>query len=323
VAPLTALALFLVWSNSFVAISYLLGTEGAAAQMSWVTLAVGRFSVAGATCALYCALWRRAESARVLKLHWRRLLACGLLAVPVYNFGLYYAQANGVAPPIASLTTTLVPLFVMILSAVFLGERLNLKQIAGLLVAASGMYLVATARAESLELGYPLLLAIAALAPFSWSLVTVLSKPVAGRVSPVVWSFLSVSVGTAMVLPLLPGATWNDLMALDGGGWFALLYLAWPCVVFGFVVWTWLLRHLPASTVGFTVFLNPPLTTLSKWVLALTVPAVFTFTVVPREWLGGLVTLTGMALALGARPSAGGAGSAAPEAVGLTGVNRA
>ena len=88
------------------------------------------------------------------------------------------------------------------------------------------------------------------------------------------------------------------MVALDGSGWVALLYLAIPCVVFGFATWVWLLRRLPATTVGFTVFLNPPLTTISKWLLALALPAVFTFTVLPREWLGGLVTLIGMGIAL-------------------------
>ena len=62
---------------------------------------------------------------------------------------------------------------------------------------------------------------------------------------------------------------------------------------------TWLLQRLPATAVGFTVFLNPPLTTLSKWALAGLFPAVFTFTIVSREWVGGLVTLLGMGVALG------------------------
>ena len=271
--------------------------------MSWVTLTVARFAVAGGVCGVYCAIWRRRESVEVLRQHWRRLVLCGTLAVPLYNFCLYYAQEHGIAPPIASLTTTLVPLFVMLLSALFLGERLSARQGIGLAIAGAGMFLVATARQSGLTLEYPLLLAIAAMAPLSWSTLTVLSKPVAGTVSPVLWSFLSVVAGTVMVLPLLPGATWSDMAALDGGGWAALLYLALPCTILGFVVWTWLLRRLPASTVGFTVFLNPPLTTLSKWALALALPAVFTFTVVAKEILGGALALGGMAVALTARRS--------------------
>jgi O-acetylserine/cysteine efflux transporter len=319
VAPLVALGLFLVWSNSFVAVSFLLGREGAPAQLDWLALAVARFVIAGSACALYCALWRRAESIAVLRGYWGRLAVCGFLAVPTYNFALFYAQQHGVTPPIASLTTTLVPLFVMALSVAFLGERLTRRRLVGFAVATIGMYVVATARRGGGGVGYPLLLAITALAPLSWSLLTVISKPVTARVSPVVWSYVSTAVGTLMVLPLLPGATWSQMTRLDAGGWAALLYLALPCVVLGFALWTWLLRHLPASTVGFTVFLNPPLTTLSKWLLALAAPAVFTFTVVAREWVGGLITLVGMGIAVSAGRQRGEGGASSR----LTGVNRA
>ena len=71
-----------------------------------------------------------------------------------------------------------------------------------------------------------------------------------------------------------------------------------PCTVLGYALWTWLLRFLPASTVGFTVFLNPPLTTLSKLVMVTLWPATFLFTIQSQEWLGGAVTLVGMGIAV-------------------------
>ena len=40
----TALGLFLLWSNSFIAISYLLGADGAPARFDWVGLTVARFT---------------------------------------------------------------------------------------------------------------------------------------------------------------------------------------------------------------------------------------------------------------------------------------
>lgn len=301
VALAAAVGLFLVWSNSFIAVSYLLGGEGRSAQLDWVSLTVARFLTAGLVCAAYCVIFRWRESVELVRRHPVRLLVCGFLAVPLYNLALYYGQQHGVAAPIASLTTALLPLFVMLLSALFLAERLTARKLLGFAVAASGMALVATARTAEIELRYPLLLAITALAPLSWSFFTVLSKPLAGRSSPVVWSYLATAIGMLMILPFAPGEPWRDIVALDPSGWGALLYLALPCTVLGFAVWTWLLRHLPASAVGFTVFLNPPLTSASKMLLAVIAPAVFTFTVLPREWLGGLVTLVGMGVAVTAR----------------------
>jgi drug/metabolite transporter (DMT)-like permease len=294
----TTLALFLNWSNSFTAISYLLGTDGGTARLDWVSLTVARFGTAALPCAAYLIAFRRREALAVGRGHWRRLVACGLMAVPGYNLALYYGQGHGVAAPIASLTTTLLPLYVMLLAAAFLGERLSRRRVIGFGVSAAGMAVIGLAKRDGAHLGYPMLIAITALAPLSWSIYSVLSKPMAGRVEPVVWTYLATTAGTVMTLPLLPGAVWRQWSRLDVPGWCALLYLALPCTVLGFALWTWLLKHLPASTVGFTVFLNPPLTTASKFVLATFLPATFSFAILPREWIGGALTLTGLAIAL-------------------------
>jgi drug/metabolite transporter (DMT)-like permease len=263
-----------------------------------VSLTVARFVTAALFCGAWCLIFRPRESATVLRRHWRRLLLCGFLAVPQYNFALYYAQQHGVEAPVASLTTALLPLFVMVLSVLFLGERFTARRLSGFAVAVAGMVLVSSARGEGLEVAYPALLALTAVAPVSWSIYTVVSKPLAAEVSPVVWSYLATTLGALMVVPLIPTYTWPHVVALDGPGWFALLYLALPCTVLGFALWTWLLRHLPATVVGFTVFLNPPLTTLSKAAFALLLPATFVFAVQPREWVGGAVVLLGMGIAL-------------------------
>jgi O-acetylserine/cysteine efflux transporter len=186
----------------------------------------------------------------------------------------------------------------MLLAAAFLGERLTSRRVFGFAVAAVGMVVISFANKGGVELRYPVLIAITALAPLSWSIYSVVSKPMTGRVSPVVWTYLATTIGAAMMLPALPGSTWRQGSSLDATGWGALLYLAIPCTVLGFAVWTWLLRYLPASTVGFTVFLNPPLTTTSKYLLAMLVPATFAFTIVPQEWLGGALTLVGMGIAV-------------------------
>jgi drug/metabolite transporter (DMT)-like permease len=113
-----------------------------------------------------------------------------------------------------------------------------------------------------------------------------------------VWAYLCTATGGLAVTPLLAGRAWQQWAHLDLHGWAALLYLSVPCTVLGFALWTWLLRHLPASTVGFTVFLNPPLTTTSKFLLATLFPATFAFAIGPREWIGGVITLCGLGLAV-------------------------
>ena len=78
----------------------------------------------------------------------------------------------------------------------------------------------------------------------------------------------------------------------------ALLYLSLLCTLAGYAVWGWLLRHLPATSVGFFTFLNPPLASLSKIVLVALFPSVFVWQLSRMELLGGLLAFAGLAIAL-------------------------
>jgi O-acetylserine/cysteine efflux transporter len=298
---LAALFLFGIWSNSFIAVGFLLGSDGAPARLDAVSLALARFLPAALICGAYCLLFRRAESLAIALRHWRRLLVCGFAAVPGYHLALGYGQQHGVPAPIASLTTTLVPLFVMLFAAIFLRERLTRRRLLGFVIAVSGMVIVSFANKQGVGTDYRWLVAVTALAPLSWSIYSVVSKPLTGRVSPLIWTYLTTVTGTLMLLPLLPGRVALRLGELDATGWGAVLYLSVPCTVLGYALWTWLLRHLPASTVGFSVFLNPPLTTLSKFGLATWWPATFLFTLQFQEWIGGALTLLGMGIAVYSR----------------------
>jgi drug/metabolite transporter (DMT)-like permease len=294
-----AFSLFLVWSNSFIAASYLLGTEGRPARFDWVGITVARFLPIAVLCLLYCVIYRRDETVRLLRHHPVRLVVCGLLGVPVYNLTLYYGQQHGVPPPVASLTTALLPLFVMLLAAAVLGERLTARKVTAFLVALVGLVIIALSKGDPRSAAdYGVILGITALAPLSWAVYSILSKPIMGAASPLVWTYMTIAVGSIPLLAIAPWRGGPEMMALPADGWAALLYLSVLCTLIGYAVWTWLLKQLQASTAGFTVFFNPPLTTLSQFVLSLLFPAVFVWQLNPLELLGGSLSLAGLALAL-------------------------
>jgi drug/metabolite transporter (DMT)-like permease len=306
--------LFTAWSLSFIAIEALLRPPGRPPRFDWLGLTVARFAPAALLSGGYCLLRCRAEALAVACRHPGRLLLSGLLAVPGYNFALYLGQQHRVAAPIASLLTTLAPLFVMLLSAAFLGERITGRRVAGFLLALAGLAVIAWARLDGAGSTYPAWIALTALAPLCWSIHTVLTKPVMREVSPLVWTYLAITAGTAPLLLVLPFRGGPELLALDPAGWGYLLHLTLPCTVLGFALWTWLLSHLPATSVGFTVFLNPPLTTTYKLLLAWLFPAAFFFSVLWAELLGGALVLGGVAVAVLRRRERDGP-AAVPEAV--------
>ena len=295
--------LFLIWSNTLIGIGYLLGADHSSARFDWISLTVARFVPAFPICAIYCLAPKRwAKTREVLRQRWRRLTLAGLLAVPGYNAALYFGQEHGVPAPVASVTTTLAPIFILVLSILFLGERLTLRRGAGFFLCICGMVVISLGRAGEGSTAYPLVVATTALAPLTWSIFSVLTKPMMRTIEPVHWTYLAIAIGSVPGLILLPWFGGPELLALDLVGWSWLLYLSILATVVGFALWAWLLRHLPASTVGLTIFLNPPLTTLSKVFLALLLPATFAFQVTPIEGLGGAIVLSGLALGMLQQP---------------------
>jgi drug/metabolite transporter (DMT)-like permease len=290
------LLLFLVWSNTFLAFEVLLAPATGTAPMRWWDLVVARFVPVTVVCAAWCFAVRRRESLEVLRRHPLRLVVCGLLVAPGYGAFMYYGIAHRVSGPVASLLTTFTPLYLMVWGAVALRERVGVRQAAGLVLGFSGVALVATARTG--EGVRPWDVAVLALAQVCWSAYSVLTKPMMRTVSPLVWTYLVLVVGGLPLLLVSPVVGGEAMLALDARGWALLLYLSLVATVLGNALWSWLLRHLPASTTGLTIFLNPPLTTASKWVLSTAFPLAFAFSIKPQEWVGGALALTGVALAV-------------------------
>ncbi len=294
---LVTVVLFLIWSNSFVAMSYLLGTERQAARLDWVTLTTARFAPVTVLSAVYLALFRRKAAIAVLRRHFGRCLASGLLGVTAYSLCLYWGIQHGIPAPIASLLTALSPLYLLGLGAIFLGERLTFRKALGFLIAFFGLAAVALSHG-GLRFAALVPVVVAACAPLVWAIQTTLSKPVSREVPADVWTAAYLVLGGLPMLAALPWAGGAELLALDGTGWLAVAFLSLACTVLGFGLWSWLLVHLPASTLGFTVFLNPPLALLSQAVLATFFPATFVFVLSVPEVVGCGVVLAGMAIAL-------------------------
>lgn len=287
---LLVLVLFVIWGNSFLAIDALLAQPGTSGPFQWQELVVARFMPVLLICLGYCLGFRFHESLALLRRHGLRLLFMGFLSVEGYNCFLYYGQQHGIAPAIAALTISLNPLFIMALGAIILGERLTLKKWLGFFISLGGLILVSLGKGGG-GVTYPLLVAITALAPLSWVFYSILGKPIHEEGSPLLATFLSLILGSLpLFLELSPGLL-GKAWGMTLNQWGLLGFLSIFCTVIGFALWNWLLEHLPASTVGFTVFLNPPLATLFSYLFLGKLPAAL-------QILGGAVLLAGIFLAL-------------------------
>ncbi len=240
---LLALAVVFVWGTNFVVIRW--GLDG----MPPFLFATLRFALSALPWVLF--MPRPAVP-------WRTLAAFGVL-LGVGQFGLLYlAIQEHISPGLASLVIQLQVFFTIGLSLVILKERVRGFQVVGLLLALSGLTLIALNLGVQVTwLGLGLILAAA----FFWACANVVVKS-AGQVNMlhfVVWSSLF-AVPPLLALSLLfegPTAIRHALHTANAATWATVLWQAIGNSLFGYGAWNWLLSRHPAATVTPMALLVP------------------------------------------------------------------
>lgn len=240
---LLALAVVAVWGTNFVVI------KAALATLPPLLLATLRFALAFLPAALFVAR---------PKLPWRTLAAYGVL-IGAGQFGLLFvAMRADITPGLASLVIQ-TQVFFTIGFAIALGrERLKAVQGVALLLAASGLALIAwRTDASTTPLGLGLIL----IAALSWAAGNTVAQS-AGKVPILgfmVWSSLF-AVPPLLALSLWfegPAAMMHGVQAAGAGTWAAVAWQSVGNTLFGYGAWAWLLARYPAATVSPMALLVP------------------------------------------------------------------
>ncbi len=241
----------LVWGNAFVAIKHIVE------YVSPLELVALRFVPVALTFAAMLLPTRGREIWQLIRAEGWRLAFLGLLGAVFSTVFLGWGQTY-IAAGTASLIAALNPVFIYILSVLFLGERFAWQRALGLAVAFGGLFVVVrwgSGREVTLsDVGYIL---ITILTPISWSTYTVLAKPLVERYSPLLVTGVSMIFGGLLSLVFVRPSLLVQLPTLPLSFWGAILFLAWPCTVFSFTVWFGALEWMSASRVGGFIYLIP------------------------------------------------------------------
>lgn len=216
------------------------------------------------------------------RLDWRWLLAYGL-TINLGQFALlFWAMSVGMPAGLASLVLQAQVLFTLGLSVLLWRERLHAVNMAGLLIAIGGLWMLGmqsltNAPASSQMTLAGLLLTLGA--AFSWACGNVISKRMMSgqRQGGGSQALLGVVVWSAAV-PILPfallswwfegpqrlAAVWANL---QWGTVLAVAYLAYAATILGYTLWGTLLTRLPTSTVAPLTLLVPVVGLSSAWLL--------------------------------------------------------
>jgi O-acetylserine/cysteine efflux transporter len=245
----------LIWSFSFLAAARLrqdIGlVDAVAARFLPVLLGAG-------------ALLLRRRPLRVPRAARWRVVAMGLLGVPVYNLAFLHGLKT-VPSGTAALVIALNPAFTAVLARAFLKEAFGLRKTVGLVLALAGVFVVIRYGTDR-PVDWPYLSSalVLTLAPLSWALYTVIGRGLPAAADPLDTTYALLLVGSLPLVALATPALGRGLVA-HPGALGAALYLALPCTLVGYAGWVWALKRLPAGEVAAFVFLNPPLANLWAW----------------------------------------------------------
>jgi drug/metabolite transporter (DMT)-like permease len=270
------------WGGSFIATKLAL-REATPVALVWTRFLMG-VVVLGAV------VTARRQLAPVPGRTLARFALLGFLGVTLHQ----WLQSNGLVTAQASTTAWIVastPVFIAILGAAVLRERLPNLGILGIACAAAGVLLVATrghlAELAHGRLGAPGDVLILLSAP-NWAVFSVLSRRGLRGHPPARMMFYVMTLGWIFTTALfLAGPGPHALPRFSGAGWIAAGFLGIVCSGIAYVFWYDALEILPASQAGAFLYLEP--------LVAMVVAAVLLGEpVTAASLLGGAVILLGV-----------------------------
>ncbi|WP_018478933.1 DMT family transporter [Pontibacter roseus] len=186
-----------------------------------------------------------------------RVILCGVTGVAV-NQLCFFGGLNLTAPINAALLMVIVPVVVLVFSALLLRERIGKRKVSGIALACLGAFLlIYTSRGEAAtgNIWGDLLIILNAT---SFGLYLVLVKPLMQRYKAITIVSRIFTVGAVLVIPF----GWQQLMAPDYSAfpvtiWLAIVFMVFAVTIIAYLLNTWALRYANPSLVGAYIYLQP------------------------------------------------------------------
>jgi drug/metabolite transporter (DMT)-like permease len=242
------------WGVSFVSTKAVLG------KLDPYSLLVLRFGIGSLFLLLLLLIQRNRLKVSIKYIP--HLVVLGILGVFVHQV----LQATALLTIDASSAGWLIsfsPIFTVILSILFLHEKMSIAKAAGMLLAITGVLLVTTTRSgQSFEFAMNIGFLLMILSTLNWAVYSVLLKSLNIPYPPLLVTFYMCLIGLVLTTPfIIRNRGWESLSLLTNSEWAHLLFLG--VFVSGIAYWYWgkALEGLEASKVSMFLYLEP-ITTL-------------------------------------------------------------
>lgn len=230
-------------------------------------LSIGFMRLAIATPALLVACWQ--ANLRLFPLPWRdfaRMLVIGV------TMALYQVCFLGAIPHIGVATTTLItlctaPVFVTVLAATFLSEAFTRRVVLALGAALIGTIMLSwtgprtPGEQHATFVGFGLALSSA----LSYAIMTLCSRSLAGRYSPIQPMTIGLGAGALCLLPFVLAS--SSTISFPPIGWALLFYLGIVPTALAFVVFLSGMASTTATVASVITLIEPLTATVLAWLL--------------------------------------------------------
>lgn len=232
---------------------------------------------------LICLPWLRIVPGRMTA-----LLSLGAFAGAFYFIPFNLALSLADNPAAIAIASQLGAPFALILSILFLGDRIGLTRIIGIVMAFAGVSLLAfdPAAVDNLTA-----LALTALASLLWAICSLLQRKLAGVPVPVLYAWIGL-IGSVVLAPaalIFEPHAMTNVSAIPGKAWAAVLFSGLCSTLIGQGGMAWLLARHPISAVM-------PFTLVAPVVSVIASALFFQTPVTGMMIFGGIVVLGGVAI---------------------------
>ena len=186
---------------------------------------------------------------------WKILAALGFTGGGVHLglqwLGLHYTTATS-----GILYLSTVPIFILLL-AIPIGERVGVRQCAGVLISFCGVYLIAThGEVRKLTFNIGDMMALASM--MMWSCYTVLLRLRRDALDIVELLVMVCGFGLLFMVPWVAWEAWlNPRLRLNNAGVLAIVYSAVGSLILAYAGWSYVVKRLGAVRAGVTMHLMP------------------------------------------------------------------
>ncbi|MGD6804227.1 DMT family transporter [Rossellomorea aquimaris] len=190
------------------------------------------------------------------------------------------------------------PVFTVLLSMIFLHEKLSISKALGIIAAIMGVIMVTTAGNDdgwnfTFNIGFFLML----LSTLNWAVYTVLLKSLKIPLEPTALTFYITFIGFLVSLPfIIRNHGWEGIPGLTAVEWGHLLFLGIFVSGTGYWFWAKSLKVLEASQAGVLLYLEP-IVTFAAAIIILHEKAMLTSIAGGLTIIGGVAAVNGNFLA--------------------------